>query len=243
MGNRRLVEDAGSDLDVLALQGRDDIPRGEPKCVQPVRVEPDSHRVVTGPEHGDGADAVDAVQHVRDLDGGVIRNEERVARLVRGIEMHDHHQVGRAFGRGDPDIANVRGDTRLRDRDPVLHLDLRNIEVGAELEGHVNLETAISGRVRGHVDHVRGGDHVRARPGILTADPNHRRRNLWILGDRQPPDGHRAKDNEGDRDDRSEDRPVDEEVRLAHLRFSLNWRRFAGRRSTRKRCSIAAALP
>ncbi len=33
LGNRRLVEHAGSDLDVLALQGRDDIPCGEPKRV------------------------------------------------------------------------------------------------------------------------------------------------------------------------------------------------------------------
>src|SRR5216684_27233 len=122
LGNRRLVEHAGGDLDVLALQGRDDIPRGEPKRVQSVRVEPDSHRVVTGPEHGNGADAVNAVQQVRDLDGGIIRNEERVARLVRGIKMHDHHQVGAALGRGDADTANVRGDTRLRDRDPVLDL-------------------------------------------------------------------------------------------------------------------------
>jgi len=104
-------------------------------------------------------------------------------------------------------------------------LDLGDIEVGAELEGHVNLETTISGRVRGHVDHVLdavdllfkgsnhgGGDHVRARPGILTADPHHRRRDLRILGDRQPPDGYRAKDDEDDRDDGSEDWPVDEEV-------------------------------
>ena len=241
-------------MDILALQGRDDITRGEPKRVQPVRVEPDSHRVVTGAEHGDGADAVDAVQLVRDLDGGIIRNEERVARLVWGMEMHDHHQVGRALGRGDPDIANVRGDTRLSDRDPVLDLDLGNIEVGAELEGHVNLETAIAGRVRGHVDHVldavdlllegsndRGGDHVRARSGILAADPHHRRRDLRILGNRQPPDGHRPDDDEDDRNDRGEDRPVDEEVGEAHLRFSLNWRRFGAVRSMLKRCSIAAA--
>src|SRR5258708_26708455 len=105
------------------------------------------------------------------------------------------------------------------------------IEVGAELERHVDLETAISGRVRGHVDHVLdavdlllegsnhgGSDHVCARPGILTADPHHRRRDLRILGDRQPPDGHRAEDDEDDRDDRGEDRPVDEEVGDAHSR-------------------------
>jgi hypothetical protein len=124
----------------------------------------------------------------------------------------------------------------LRDRDPVLDLDLRNVEVGAELEGHVDLEAAVSGRVRGHVDHVLDaidlllegsndgvGDNVCARPGKLTADPHHRRRDLRILGDRQPPDGHRADDDEDDRHDRGEDGSVDEEVGEAHARFSLNW--------------------
>ena len=97
-------------------------------------------------------------------------------------------------------IPILRTSARLRDRDPILDLDLRNIEVGAKFEGHVNLETAISGRVRGHVDHVldavdlllegsnhRGGNHVCARPGILTAHPHDRRRDLRIRGDRQPP--------------------------------------------------------
>jgi len=37
-----------------------------------------------------------------------------------------------------PILRTSAGDTRQRDRDPVLDLDLGNIEVGAELEGHVN---------------------------------------------------------------------------------------------------------
>ncbi len=132
-------------------------------------------------------------------------------------------------------------------------MDLRNIEVGAELEGYVDLEAAVSGRARGHVDHVldavdlllkgsnhRVGDYVCARPGKLTADPHHRRRDLRILGDRQPPHGHRADDDEDDRKDRGEDRPVDEEMGEAHVRFSLNRRRFAGGQSRLKRCSLAA---
>src|SRR6202047_3348653 len=129
-----------------------------------------------------------------------------------------------------------------------------NIEVGAEVEGHVDLEAAVSGRARGHVDHVldavdlllersnhRGGDHVRARPGILAADPHHRRRDLRILGDRQAPDRHRAEDDEDDRNDRGEDRPVDEEVGEAHPRVSLNWRPLEGRRSMLKRGPSAVA--
>jgi len=90
---------------------------------------------------------VDAVQHVRDLDGGVIRNEERVARLVRGKRCTTIIRSGVLLAVVTPILRTSR-DTRLRDRDPVLDLDLSNIEVGAELEGHVNLETAISGRVR-----------------------------------------------------------------------------------------------
>ena len=92
--------------------------------------------------------------------------------------MHDHHQVGRALGHGDADIAHVRRQPRLGDRHPVLHLDLRDIEIGAELEGHGNWEAAVARRVRGDVEHVldavdlllerrddRGGHHVGAGAG------------------------------------------------------------------------------
>ena len=81
------------------------------------------------------ADAVDAGQRVGDLDGRVVGDEQRVARFVGRIEMHDHHQVGRALVDGDADVAHVDRQARLRDRDAVLHLHLRDIEVGAELEG------------------------------------------------------------------------------------------------------------
>src|SRR5262249_61992776 len=40
-----------------------------------------------------------------------------------------------------------------------------------------------------------------------------------ILGDRQPPHGHRAGDDKDDRNNSGEDRPVDEEVGEAHGRF------------------------
>ena len=46
-------------------------------------IEPDLHRVVARAEHGDRADAIDAGQHVLDLDVGVVGDEERIARLVR----------------------------------------------------------------------------------------------------------------------------------------------------------------
>src|SRR5262249_45210365 len=128
---------------------------------------------------------------------------------------------------------------------------------GAEIERDVNLETAISRRVRGDVNHVldavdllleRGNhrrcDHVCARPGILTADPDHWRCDLRKLGDRQPPDGHRANDHEDERTARGKTRPVYEEGGEAHGRLrSPNWRRSEGRLPTPRRCSIAVAKP
>ena len=95
--DRRLVEHAGGDLHVLPLQRGHHVARGQAERLQAVGIEPDAHRVVAAAEHGDRADAVDAGQRVRDLERGVVGDEQRVARLVRRIEMHDHHQVGRAL--------------------------------------------------------------------------------------------------------------------------------------------------
>ena len=69
-----------------------------------------------------------------------------------------------------------------------------------------------------------GGDHVGAGAGILAGDVDHRRRDLGILGDRQPAEGDDAQDHEHERHDAGEDRPVDEEARDAHGRLRcLSW--------------------
>ena len=48
--------------------------------------------------------------------------------------MHDHHQVGGAFVDRHADIAHVERQTRLSDADAVLNLDLRDIQIGADVE-------------------------------------------------------------------------------------------------------------
>ena len=68
--------------------------------------------------------------------------------------MHHHHQVGRSFGDRDADVTHIGRQPRLRDRDAVLHLHLRDIEISPDIEGHRNREPAVAGRVRGHVQHV-----------------------------------------------------------------------------------------
>ena len=57
--------------------------------------------------------------------------------------MHDHHEVGRGLCHRDPDIAHFNRQPRLSDRHPVLHLDLRDIEVCAELESDRDGKAAI----------------------------------------------------------------------------------------------------
>ena len=206
-----------------------DVGRGQAERLQAIRIEPDAHRIIAAAEHRDRADAVDAGQRIGDFERGVIGDEQRVARLVGRIKVHDHHQVGRGLGHRDADIAHVGRQPRLRDGDAVLHLHLGDVEIGAEIEADLDREAAVGRRVRRHVEHVLDavdllldrrhhgrGDDVGAGAGILAGDVDDRRRDLGILRDRQARERHAAEDHEHDRDHGGEDRPVDEEVRDAH---------------------------
>ena len=196
--HRRLIEDARGDLDVLALQGAGHVARGQAERLQAIGIEPDAHRIIAAAEHRDRADAVDAGERIGDLERGVVGDEQRVARFVGRIQMHDHHQVGRRLGHGDADIAHVGRQPRLRDGDAVLHLHLRDIEIGAEIEADLNREPPVGRRVRRHVEHVLDavdllldrrhhgrGDDLGAGAGILARHVDDRRRDLGILRDRQ----------------------------------------------------------
>ena len=82
-GHRRLVQHAGSDLHVLALQRLGHVECSEVEGLQLVRIKPDLHGVVARAEHGDRADAIEARQHVLDLDVGVVGDEQLIAAFVR----------------------------------------------------------------------------------------------------------------------------------------------------------------
>ena len=114
--------------------------------------------------------------------------------------------------------------------DPVLHQHLRRIDIGAGLEHHIDGQRAVADRLRGDVKHVvdavhllldRRGDglsqHLGRCAGIGRADADRGRRDLGILGDRQRALYENARDGDDDRQHSSEDRPVDEEVREAHV--------------------------
>ena len=71
-GDRLLADRSGGDLDVLVLDGVDDVRGRQAARGQLVRVEPEAHAVIALAEHQDVADPLDAQQLVLELDGGEI---------------------------------------------------------------------------------------------------------------------------------------------------------------------------
>ena len=246
--DRRLVKHAGCDLHVLPLQRQHDVVGGEANRLHSIRIEPDAHGVIARSEHDDRADAVDARDCVRDLERSVVGDEQRVARFVGRIQVHDHHQVGRALVHRHADVAHIGRQARLRDSDAVLHLHLGNIEIGADVKGDRDREAAVRRRVRRKIDHVLDavdllfdrrdhgrGHHVGAGARVLSGYRDGGRRDLGILRDRQAHEGDAAQNHKYDGDHRGEDRPLDEEMRDAHAARPLL--RGQRRRPARRRAS------
>ena len=109
-------------------------------------------------------------------------------------------------------------------RDAVLHQHLREVEIGADLEGHGQRIGAVGAAVGLHVEHVldavdllldrqrHGVDHgLGARAGIARGDLHGRRHHVGILRDREIEQRHAADQDHQHGDDVGENRPLDEE--------------------------------
>ena len=226
---RRLIDGAGRDLDIGGLQRRDGVAGGEAAALQLRRIEPHPHRVVAGAEDDGVADAVDAGDDVPDIDRGVIGNVLLIERLVGRDQMNDEQQVRRFLANGYADVLHFLGQSRQRDRDAILHQNLRLIDVGAGLEDGVDRHRAVAGRLRNQIDHVvdavdllldRRGDRLRNHLGGSAGKCGRHfhggRRDLRIFADRQRAERYGADQRQDDRDDGGEYRPVDEEMRKPH---------------------------
>ncbi|MEY9717746.1 hypothetical protein ABIA22_000236 [Sinorhizobium fredii] len=240
--HRRTADRAAGDLDVLLAQRLDDIAGRHAVGGEFLRVEPDTKRILALAEQDDVADAVETDEQVANAGARVIGDIELVVAVVRRQQVNDHHQVGRALGRGDPDAPDILRQARLGNRDAVLHEHLRLVEVRAELEGDRQRHRTVGGRVRGHVEHVldavdflfergrnRIGDGLRIRSRIGGPDDDGGRCDFRILRHRQLEIGDAADDQEDDRQNRSKDRPIDEEMRKPHWALSADWAASCGR--------------
>ena len=237
---RRRAEHAGRDLDVLFANRADDVGGGELPRRQLVRIDPDPHAVLAGAEDLHAADARDLGELVLHLEVGEVRQIEHVVAVVRRDEMRDQQEVGRRLLRRHADALDVGRQARQRLRDPVLHLDLGVVEVGAERERHRQLQPAVGGRLREHVEQALDaaelllerrrdglGDDLRVGAGIDTADDDGWRDDAGVFADRQPEERQRPANHDQEREHRGKDRTFDEELREPHASLTSlpAWRR------------------
>ena len=226
---RLLPQGAAGNLDVLLLDRLDHFARRHAEGCELLGIEPDAQGILPLAEDDEIAHAVEAQEDVAHVVAGIVRDVELIVGAVRREHVHDHHQVGRALERRHPEASHLFRQARRGDRDPVLDQHLSIVEIGAELERDRQRHGAVARGIGRHVEHVLdavdlllqrrrdgGGDRLRIRSRI--ARPNHdgRRCDVGILRDRQSGIGDAADDQEERRQDRCEDRPIDEEVGEAH---------------------------
>ena len=128
---------------------------------------------------------------------------------------------------------DFRRELRLCQLLPVLGLDLRDVDVGADLERQPEGHVAVIGAGRVVVEEIVDagnlqlndagngiGHGLSAGTGVIGVDLDDRRRYLGKLRDGQGHHCHEADHHDHDREDRGKDRPVDEKPR-AHLDASV----------------------
>ncbi|MNM85075.1 hypothetical protein D3C81_971810 [compost metagenome] len=210
----------GSHLTVLFTNRVDHIGGGQVARSGLVRIEPHPQRVVAHAEQLHITDTAQTRQLILDVEQGVVGQVEHVVAFVRRGQVHNHRQVGRRLVHSDTDARHFFGKFWLGPGHAVLHLHLRVVQVSTQREGDGQGDLAVSGRLRGHVQHVLdAGDRLLQRSGHgftddfrvgtreVGADHNGRRYHFRVFADRQLEQRDRAGDQDQQRKHRCEDRP------------------------------------
>ena len=200
-----------------------DVDRGHAEIGELVGVEPDAHRIAPLAEDLDVADAGQALQLIDDLQVGVVRQRDRIDRVVGRGQIDDQDEVRVLLLDRHAALIDDRRQRRSRLRHAVLDVDGSDIERIADIEGDGDGRRAVVRARRGHVGHAldavdlllerrrhRIGDDLRAGAGIIGADDDLRRRDLGELRDRQQEVADRAGEHENRGDRRGKDRALDE---------------------------------
>ena len=233
-GGGRLAQRTARHLNILGAQGIDHVVPGQISGGELVRVEPDADRVFAFAENACLAYAVDAGQFVLHVQRGVVGDVKLVERGIGRKQVHDHQKVGRGFIGRNAQTADVVWQAGQGGADAVLHLHLREIEVGADLEGDGQAHRPVGGGVGGHVQHVldavdrglkrvrdRVGDGLGIGAGIGGGNDDGGRDDFGVLRDRQVDIGDRPDHHHDDRDDGRENRAFDEEMPEFHCALSF----------------------
>ena len=87
--DRPCPDAADGRLNILGLDRGNDVGRRKLQVVQPLRVEPDAHRIVERPEDARLPDARQSRQHVHDIDDRVVGDEQGVLLPVVAIQREE----------------------------------------------------------------------------------------------------------------------------------------------------------
>ncbi len=229
------AELTGRHLHVLLLHRRDHVGGGQAARGDLVGIEPDAHRIFACAEDLNLAHARQARQLILHLQRGVVAQVERVVLAVRREHMHYQRQRRRHLLGGDAEAAHILRQACFRLGDAVLHLHLRLIGIGAGAEGDGGHQHAVGTGHRFHIHHIfnavdrlfqrrrhRVGNHLRVSAGIFGAHLHAGRHHVRVFADRQQRNGDQAGDENQNRQNGGEYRPVDKKAGKVHSGSSLS---------------------
>ena len=196
---RWLAADLASRVDDVLLANRGlNITNRERKSRHPIRIEPDPKRVVRAAEVARVADAFDAEECVVDVDEGVVGQERRVVAAIGRIQRDDHQRERERLLDRDTEVLDVLRQERLCLRIAIVDENVRDIDVGPDVERDDLAHRAIVRVGRLHVQHAIDAVHLlldrrrhrlldrqRVRARVRRVQVDLRRQDLRKLRDRQ----------------------------------------------------------
>jgi hypothetical protein len=181
-GPRADAADRG--LHVLRLDRVDDVAGRQGEPGQPVGAHPGAHRVVLRPPQRRVADARRALDLVEQVDGHVVREEQRIVAVLRRIHRDDAEQCRRFLLHRDALPLHLLRQARQRDLYPVVDVDRVDVGVGAELERTNERVAAVIAADALHVHHLVDADDLRL-DRLRHGRVDHRGIGAWVdCGDR-----------------------------------------------------------
>ena len=132
----RAADLTGGRLHVLLSDRRRYIGGRHAQRIHARRIHPDAHAVVEPAERRRFAYAVHPRQGVADIDGGVVAEEDGVARAVRGIKVHAEQDVGCSLPARDAELRHLRRHPRGGEGDPVLYVHGGEVGVRSDREAY-----------------------------------------------------------------------------------------------------------
>ena len=205
----------------------DDVGRGDAELAPVLSgLHPDAQRVLAAEDLHAG-DAFDAGDLVLQVDDGVV-GEKILAQLAAGrVDGHQHQRRGQRLLHGEAGGGDLRRQLRLRLVDAQLRQHLVDVGIGLDIEVDEELDHAVVGADRVHVDHVvdavhllldRRGDGLREGLGVgarigrrSPESPAERYRETATVGSVSIDTS--AEDHGQDGDDDGDNGPADKEFR------------------------------